>query len=147
MTSSRILFFNSAAELVVISGAPAEWRSARRWLPRLIATRQSAAVLAGFCPAALRLRMTMALSFPASRTAPPTGVLAGAVRRASPPAAISLRLAAAALLCGQAGLLRVPLCVFFRHAGAIPSVERRPEHIIREEILSIDRHHHDLQFV
>src|SRR5262250_3874418 len=89
MTSSRILFFNSAAELVFVLDAPAEWRSARRWLLRLIATRQSAAVLAGFCPAALRLRMTRALSFPASRTAPPTGVLAGAVRRAFPPIAIS----------------------------------------------------------
>src|SRR5262249_60344454 len=101
MTSSRILFFDSAAELVVISGAPAEWRSARRWLPRLIAIRRSAAVLAGFCPAALRLRMTMALSFPASRTAPPTGVLAGAGRQAFPPLPLSYGFRPPAFFPGQ----------------------------------------------
>ncbi|HYK39406.1 MAG TPA: hypothetical protein VEU98_05240 [Candidatus Eremiobacteraceae bacterium] len=75
MTSSRILRFNSTGELFsIVIGAPAEWRSARRWL---IVTRLSAAVLAGLSSAALRPNVIITLP-PASRTAPPTGVLAGA---------------------------------------------------------------------
>src|SRR5215467_9340452 len=73
------ILFIPSAELFLVS-APAGWCSTRRWLLRLIPTRLSAAVLAGSLSAALRKNVTMALSFPASRTAPPTRVLAGAYR-------------------------------------------------------------------
>src|SRR5262249_47752207 len=61
----------------------------------------------------------------------------------------SSRLAPIPLLRGQIrALSRSPVC--FLIARTCPHrhpVESRPEHVVREEILPIHRHHHDLQLV